>query len=197
MFDPQSEPSIGAFGSEQLVESWSRSNRWAVSEMASKDPTTLFYLPPETSTLFWSYMRHYSRLSKELQGADVFVPRQVLFSVKNSQQAETAIVWTDGIHLIIPRTDWIIVVFPKSFWRKENEMICFKSEAVIAPMEQYLRDFDAVRNIRILPPENLKRAGSVLKSLRGGLGFGELKRLQPDKCVDVPFGEFRPAAPHL
>jgi hypothetical protein len=193
MFDPQGEPSIGGFSSEVLVESWSKSNRWAVGAMASEDPTGLFYLPPSTSAEFWTYMCDYSRFSKELESQDVFVPQQLLFSVKNSQQASTAIVWTEGIHLIIPRTDWIIVMFPKSFWRKESEMVCFKSEAVLTPMTEYLLDFDADRNIRMLPPENLKRASKVLKALRDGLGIGDLKRLQPDKCVDVPFGQFGPA----
>ena len=190
MFDPQAEPSLGVFSSEELIKSWSKSNRSAVGVMASESPTALFYLPLSVSDEFWRYMSDYTRLTKELESPDVFVPQQFLFSVNNSQQASTAIVWTLGILLIIPRTDRIIVVFPKTFWRKESETVCFKSEAVLDPMIEYLRDFDADRNIRMLPPEKVGQAGRVIKALRGGFGASELKRLSPDSCVDAPFGAF-------
>jgi hypothetical protein len=188
MFDPQREPSLGIFDSEQLVESWSKSNQWAVGALA-KDNDNFFRLAPDTSTRFWTYMNSdYPRLSQELEGPDVFVPKLFLISHEGSKEAETAIAWTLGIHLVVPQSDWIVVVFPKSFWRRETEMFFFRSAAVLAPMAAYLREFDAGRDLRILPPENLSQADKILEGLRGGLGKAGFQTLSPDDCVDTPLG---------
>jgi len=75
MFDPQREPGVGFFSSEELVESWTKSNKWAVESLA-KDNDAFFRLSPDTSTGFWTYMNgDYHSLKKELEGPDVFVPR--------------------------------------------------------------------------------------------------------------------------
>jgi hypothetical protein len=192
MFDPQREPSVGEFGADELVKSWSKSNEWAVGVVATKDSSSLIYLTADSSREFWSYMREYPGLKRDLAGPDVFVPRQLLLSLQDPQRAETAFVWTLGVHLIIPRTDWIVVVFPKRFWQRKNEMLCFKSETVLARISQYLREYDGARGIRVLPPENLTAADKVLKELEGGLDLREVKRISPDSCVDVPFGRFKP-----
>jgi hypothetical protein len=188
MFDPQREPSVGIFSSEQLVESWSKSNQGAVESLA-KGNDTFFRLSPDTSTRFWTYMNgDYPRLKQELEGPDVFVPKLFLISHKDSKKTETAIAWTLGIHLVVPRTDWIVVVFPKSFWRRETEMLFFRSDTVLAPMAPYLREFEAGRDLRILPPENLTRADKILKGLQRGLGKAGFQTLSPDRCVDTPLG---------
>jgi hypothetical protein len=192
MFDPQGGDNIDNFGVDQLIQSWSKSNQWAVGEVATKDSLDLFYLPAQTSEQFWRYMRDYPRLRGELEGPDVFVPRQFLASIHNPQRAETALVWTLGVHLIIPRTDWIIAVLPKKVWQKQNEMVCYRSDVLLAPLSQYLREFDADKGIKILPPENVTLADKVLKGLAGGVDFGEVKKISPDACVDVPFGRFKP-----
>jgi hypothetical protein len=189
MLDPQGE-GTGAFSADQLTVSWSKSNRWAISAVAERDPASLFYLSPDRATGFWRYMSNYPALTKELESDGVFVPRQSLIAQKNSQRAGTALVWTQGIQLVIPQTDWIFVVYPKSFWRREDKILCFSSETVLAPMEQYLREYDRRRGLRILPPENRDKADKILKNLPGGLAAEDVKRLSPDRCVDVPFGEF-------
>jgi hypothetical protein len=117
MFDPQREPSLGVFRSEQLVESWSKSNQLAVGALA-KDHDTFFRLSPDISTRFWSYMTS-------------------------------------------------------------------DSEAVLTPMAPYLREFDAGRDLQILPPENRARADKILKGLQGGLGKADFQTLSPDSCVDT------------
>lgn len=191
IFDPQANNGARALSSAQLVDSWSEHNRWAVAAAFNED-VEFFYLPHDKAAGFWGYMRDYPNLAKELESDDVFVPRQFLLAPNNSLQAGTAIVWTQGIHLLVPRTDWIYVVYPKSFRRRENKVVCFSSETVLTPMSQYLRPHDASRGLRILPRENLDRADKVLTTLSGGLDPGDFSRLAPDKCVDVPFGQFAP-----
>lgn len=184
-FDPQGGPTDGMQSSEQLIRSWSKSNQ-QVTESLAKDSDTFFRLSPETAFQFWTYMHgDYPRLSRELEKPDVYVPRMFIIRNKNSKRAETAIAWTIGVHLVIPRCDWIVVVFPKSFWRRETEMFFFRSESVLKAMAPYLKEFDQRCDLQVLPPENRSRADRILKGLEGGQGKAGFETLSPDRCVDV------------
>jgi len=142
MFDPQAGDQVRFRTGAELFETWSQSNVNAV-EYLSKEGSNVNYLSRERADSFWSYMTNYRSLMNELASDNVFVPRQVLIIPGNSTQVGTAIVWTRGIHLVVPETVWIFVVYPKNLWRRDNKVVFFSSETVLTPLRHYLRDYDA------------------------------------------------------
>ena len=115
----------------------------------------------------------------------MFVAAKFLLPQGNSTQVGAAIVWTRGIYLVVPET----VGFSWSTRRTLGAVTI----RLFSSLPQYLRDYDADRGLRIVPPENLATADKAGKTLEGGLNPATVSRLAPDKCVDVSFGQFTAA----
>jgi hypothetical protein len=97
----------GAFSSEQFIDSWSATNRWACSAVReSSDENVLTYPGDRLQKIWrWNFQR---RATQEAIGDSVFVPK-ISFALTNDA-VRTFVVWPDGIPALLPEVDVVVLV---------------------------------------------------------------------------------------
>jgi hypothetical protein len=108
-FDPQDHGIQGEeYDRTALIAGWNHGNEFAYSAILG-DPgkrRTLFSLPSEELTRIWAWNKNVKTM-QTFVGDSKFVPR--IFFVQTGQDVTTAIVWGDGIPIVIPQVDYLIV----------------------------------------------------------------------------------------
>jgi len=196
--DPQGDsPLPQECNATRLIREWSASNESAIrylSEQADFNGTFL-YMPQADSLNFWRYMSGKSELQSKL-GDDVFMPRLVLVQRVGSTRVQTALVWTPGIPMVVPKHDWAAIVRERKrgrLGRAKKETGYISSSTLMRSVGAHLEDFDRVTGLRILRAAKAAQVGRVLESVPLEHKKAEFKGVAPDGFVDVELPVTRPA----
>lgn len=127
--DPQtSGMGDGEYSGDGFLRGWNAGNEFAYRAILSRDPMTeVVSYPWRQIEAIWRWNRGSEDRQKQL-GDSVFVPRVLFFKV--SGRLHTAVVWADGIPILLPEVDLLLVprqrLAPRRFFRPVvNDMVVF------------------------------------------------------------------------
>jgi hypothetical protein len=161
-----SDPQIGGMGegeyrSAGLIAGWNQGNRLACQAMLSQDrpPADVLHLPSAELERIWRWNRD-RRARQQAVGDGRFVPMIMLFRMDG--RAVTAAVWTDGIPLVVPPVDYLMVhrhqLAPRRLLLFRREEIIPVSWADAAPVLESHGGLDADGVVTLnydAPPEGV------------------------------------------
>lgn len=97
----------GEYSTEGFLSGWETGNRFVCQAMLTQHPEGApLTLPTEKLRRIWEWNRRRAE-RQEREGESVFVPR-ILF-LEGSDSVESTVVWGDGIPVLIPRVDSVLV----------------------------------------------------------------------------------------
>ncbi len=170
--------------SQHLVDLWLQSNRQAIA--AASDLTSRFVMPQEKAMAYWRYQKDRARLTDELAAEEIFVPTLFLFRPAGANEVQTAMTWTSDVYMVVPPSDWAIVVRRKKRWmlRDKQEIGYLSSAELMSKIAPLLKPF---RNTgwQMLPRENAKAVGDVLNSIELKMGLSRFQRVTADEFTDI------------
>jgi len=193
VFDPQADNAKSlqqSVDAKNLVDSWSASNQWAVHAFVEQPGASVVrYMPPAKSLYLWKYAREKKRL-EEGCGEDVFVPTLSPVCRQGTTDVDTAVICTEGIPMIMPASDWVIVVRDKKGLfrsKKDKDVGVISREAFNALVGSHLRDFDWEDDmvVQIIQPDSAEPVAKILSSIDRTLERDEFEVLARDSFVDV------------
>jgi hypothetical protein len=175
-------------GVEGLTSSWLRSNRDGIAALKGQGVSSP-RMTLSSSTYLWNYCRRKRDLQAQLGDEDVFVPTLFPFRKAADLEVGTAIVYTSGILMIVPETDWIIINRPRNpplGPGKETEMGVVHRKTFDEAVGAYLAQFPGWESaLRIIDPESIPQAENGLKSIDHMLPLNEFERVAQDGFIDV------------
>jgi hypothetical protein len=127
VFDPQYDGmGEGAFSVAGFHAGWNAGNEVACRELVHAGGSADLYLRPgaEVERIWrWNYER---RAFQDRVGEGIFVPRISFFRV--AAQVCTACVWADGIPIVLPKTDAVLIYrdqfAPRRWFRRKPGVAC-------------------------------------------------------------------------
>lgn len=143
-FKPDTEIVPRECRSEELIEEWKEGNIFSIQafEAMKSLPPQMDY---EKSVKMWQYLRVKDDLEKRLEADDIFVPRMIVVKRHKSAPLETAVIWGDGVAMVFPPCDLIVMQKVKSkgilgIGRRE-EMGIVRYKTVFKVIQPYLRTY--------------------------------------------------------
>lgn len=153
IFDPQEGMDDAVFTIEAFLRGWQRGNRSAYRALASTgSSSTPAVLPADQlhRAWEWNYEREYRQ---EELGDRIFVP-QIGF-VRSAGQVSTGTVWSDGIPVLLPETDVVVIyrdaLAPRKWLRRKSGAAIASWDAIegvvgryrigCKPMTHYVLDY--------------------------------------------------------
>lgn len=184
LYDPQ----LGAIvdDSQQLNEAWLKSNRDAISAANINSPgPRSAAMPHEKAMAYWGYQKDRARLAEQLRADDIFVPTLFLFRPAGSNEVQTALTWTADVYMIIPPSDFAVIVRPKKRWifRGKPEVGYVSTAELmekIGPLLQPLGD----TGLQVITRDSAPAAAKVLNSIELKLGLSRFQRITADEFID-------------
>jgi hypothetical protein len=177
-----------ACDSERYIATWTKSNAKAVAAILEGEKIEEpFYIEANKSLAWWRYMYRHEELTKELEEADVFVPNLFLFGLPGTRVAQRAIVWTTDVHLVVPECDVVVLGRKrKSLFRTKEESGIVSFRTVSETLGNLLEDYDAMRGLRIVRPENLPKVQQALANIPFSHAvLKEVTRISPDRLINA------------
>jgi hypothetical protein len=96
------------FNADKFINSYVKSNRWAIAEMGSRDELNLQIKPSNELETVWRW--NYNKRSRaSLLEVDVFIPRIVWFV--SDTKVSSGFVWPEGIPTLMPPSDAVYLVW--------------------------------------------------------------------------------------
>ncbi len=189
ILDPQrdgnSQP--GEVNAQTLIESWQKSNRWAVSAYPDTGGSLPPRMRPDKSLFLWQYSTSKSEL-EGVCGENLFVPRLFPFRGKASSTAEISVVCGEGVWMVVPPCDWVIVMRKKkrAFRAPENETVAISRETFDVVTAEWLKPFEwRIPEFKLIPREAVERVAKALWAVERRLSKDEFETLPFDGFIDV------------
>ena len=142
-----SDPQTSGMGDSEysrdgFLGGWNAGNASGYRALLSRDPSQhVITLPTSQIEMFWRWNLHLEQRQKDL-GDDVFVP--IVIFLEDEGRAKTGVVWTDGIPVLLPVVDLVVVprqeLAPRSWLRRKDDIVVFEW----AELEPLLRPFQQV-----------------------------------------------------
>jgi hypothetical protein len=126
--DPQmSGMGDGEYSADGFLRGWNAGNAFSFRAIISQDSSQRYLsLPSDQIEAVWRWNFNRERLQNEIVEA-LFVPRIFFFEVDD--EVKTAIAWADGIPILMPTVDYVIVprkaFAPKRFLRPKKDLVVF------------------------------------------------------------------------
>jgi hypothetical protein len=192
VFDPQArdaEPVQQTAVASKLTESWLASNRWAVGALIEQSVSSVqHHMLPSKSLYLWNYMKARRQL-EDVCGEDVFVPRLVPVRRKNDTAVDTAVVCSEGVPMILPASDWVIIVRQKKGLfrpKKDSEVGVISRKTFDGLLGSHAHTFDwNDPPVQVIQPASAGPVAKILTSLERMLAKDEFEILALDSFVDV------------
>jgi hypothetical protein len=146
--DEKPKPCVAA----ELISSWEQNNLSFIPAAAQANILPP-YLAKDKSLYLWNYSRAHGSLEKRFESDDVFVPKLIPVKRKNENQVKTVISWADGIPIVLPTCDIVILkkVHSKGFLGigKKEEFGWIRFDSVVNAIKPHLRNY-TVKDFPIL-----------------------------------------------
>jgi hypothetical protein len=181
--DPQdSGMGDGSYSSDGFLRGWNAGNEFACRAITAQDPAhKVLTLPSAQLAFCWKW--NYRREARQKQIGDAaFIPK--IFFFEADGRAVTGVVWGDGVPIIIPVVDFVIVprerLAPRGWFRSKDDIVEFtwtELEPIIRPFRRgrgeqmvYELSYEAT------PPEieQAIRAKRPPKKTLMGVGFDQI-----------------------
>lgn len=190
--DPQ-DSEIGGNGKPkeckagELIESWEKSNTWAVKNNEIDNKIKPPYLSREKAMAWWNYCKNKEALEKKIL-EDIFVPTIFILQEVATGNLYTAITWTQAIPQIFPKCDIVIMGQKKKkllgfFEDIKPYMITY--ERLINEIQGNLEPFESsVPDIKILTIEKAKNIAEWFNNVKLNK-FEGYESVASDGFIDV------------
>jgi len=191
--DPQAtgdEPELmRVTDSEALVRSWLNHNERA-TRMLVQEPD--FPTPSQMSAASSVYLWRYSKAKEDLEracGEEIFVPRLVPFRRRGSTQAGTAFTYSEGLPMIVPDSEWVILIMKKkglSFNKRGQKIAVISARTFVEVLADYIKPYDYPEpQVRIIGAEFAEAAGKIVRNIERTLPRAEFDVIERDAFVDI------------
>jgi len=131
----------GEYQSDKLISGWNHGNEFAYRAILEKPESrkNLLTLPTDRLDAIWRWNYDRSKLQEEV-GDTKFVPRISLVLVEG--RLSTTIVWTDGIPMVFPPIDYVIVyrqeLAPRRLLKRTPDFALLSWRDTLALLEPYM-----------------------------------------------------------
>jgi hypothetical protein len=191
--DPQAtgdEPELmRVVDSEALVRSWLNHNERATLTLIQDAD---FSSPIRMSAADSVYLWRYSKAKEDLEracGEEIFVPSLVPVRRQRSTHVGTAFTYTQGIPLIVPDSEWVILVRKKkgfSFKKREQEVQVISGQTFVELLADYIKPYVwPDPRVRIIGPESAEEAGRIAGNIERTLQRSDFDVVERDAFVDI------------
>lgn len=184
-----SDPQVGGMGqgayyADKFVQGWIYGNEFGYkSILSNKDNGDVYSLPGEKLSQIWQWNYNRNTLQNSLAD-DVFVPLIMFFSYQG--QLVTGVAWPDGIPILMPEVDMLIIsrqtYAPRKFLRKAEDMVVAHWDDFYSLIDQHKQKMS--ENAYYLFYESVpKPIAEKIKSLSAPLG--DMARIPADQVLDA------------
>lgn len=191
--DPQAtndEPELMRVAdSEALVRSWLNHNERATLTLI-QDPD--FSRPLQITVADSVYLWRYGKAKEDLEracGEEIFVPRLVPVRRQESTHVGTAFTYTQGIPMIVPDSEWVILIRKKkgfSFKKRGQEVEVISAQTFVELLADYVKPYEwPDLRVRIIGPESAQQAGKIASNIDHTLLRSEFDFVERDAFVDI------------
>lgn len=139
--DPQNEGmGDGEYSAAGFLRGWNAGNAFGYRAVLAQDPDEeVLTLPAARIETYWRWNRRVAERQEAL-GEQVFVPRIMFFDVDGA--VRSAVAWTDGIPILLPEVDLVIVpreqLAPRRWLRPKSDIVVFNWDE-IRPLLRHAR----------------------------------------------------------
>lgn len=180
----------------ELISSWEQNNLALAIPAAAQIKILPPYLAKDKSLYLWNYSRAQGSLEKRFESDDIFVPKLIPVKRKNENQVKTVISWADGIPIVLPTCDIIILqkVHSRGFLGigKKEEVGWIKYDSVMNAIKPHLRKCTAkdpqALEMFVVPPQNANKVKEALLKVPFDGNVDEFEALGMDGFIDLEQG---------
>jgi len=193
LIDPQKDwdapPVTRVADAEVLVSSWINHNERATHAlMQDPDFSNPLHMTAQDSVYLWRYTKAKPDLERAC-GEDMFVPRLVPIQRKGSRQVGAAFTYTQGIPMIVPESEWVILVRKNrrfSLKKKAQEITVINARTFAELLAGCIRPYDWPElNVQMITPESAQKAAEITSKIDRTLPRSEFDVIEKDAFVDI------------
>jgi len=190
VLDPQTDGmGQGEYRSDKLLSGWNFGNEFACQAMLriGKVRQDVMTVPTEKLHAVWQWNYDRASLQDGLED-DKFVPRIIFLLVDG--RLSTAIIWGDGIPMIFPGVDYVLVgreqLAPRRWFRQTRDITPLAWQDAVRMLEPYLLRYgDGSFGLNYdKPPEPLSKAIRRLASSAQKLQLVEMDSVLDTDLID-------------
>src|SRR5262249_16806767 len=138
------------------------------------------------------YLWRYSKAKQDLEkacGEDIFVPNLVPIQRKGSTHIGAAFTYTQGIPMIVPESECVILVTKKrgfSLRKKAQEVNVISAQTFVELLADCIRPYHWPElHVRIIALESAQKAAEITSKIDRTLPRSEFDVIERDAFVDI------------
>ena len=181
-----------------LVSSWLEHNQRAIEALFAhyrnheeRRFPSVHIMDEALLTQIWRHNFH-REVIQEAHGPNAFVPRVSLISGLADDVLHSVVVWGEGIPIILPRTDGILLVNTRrSFfgWKPTHKLHFVSMQDALPFLERQLHDYDRDRGLFLLKDGDRESLESTFDTILASSVAPDVTNLAKivkfDQCIDV------------
>jgi hypothetical protein len=179
--------------SKSLTDSWLKHNKWAILTLI-KDPSfsNPLRMPTAASLYLWRYREAKEDLERAC-GDEIYVPHLVPVHRKGTTKVGRAVTCTQGVPIIIPEAEWVIIVRAKKrFYRpkEKHEVSVISAETFHELLRGHIKAFQwPDPPVQVISSESTEKVGRILQSIDSMLARSEFEVIGADAFIDIELPE--------
>lgn len=179
--------------SKSITDSWLKHNQWAILALI-QDPSFShpLQMPASASLYLWRYKKAKEDLEREC-GGDIYVPHLVPAHRKGSTKVGRAVTCTQGVPMIVPEIEWVIIVRGKKrFFRakEEHQVGVISAETFHELLRGHIKAFQWPEPpVQLISSQSAERVARILQSIDHMLPRSELEVIGTDSFIDIELPE--------